>query len=175
MIKNFSLAANRALRPTVASTQRGFAWKQPDNEHLIDPQLRKAEQEAYDKLSDEQKDLLAKERLRLIEFRRIQDSDPKDWRNVLGSMSKEEFTKLPYGFVKKYGTYLLFQRRMMLEAKVRENKEHYHGFYDQVKNIDSLLTDEEKKETNERLESSKQPDIVKMVDLVREDGDYYKR
>ena len=63
----------------------------------------------------------------------------------------------------------------MLEAKVRENKEHYHGFYDQVKNIDSLLTDEEKKETNERLESSKQPDIVKMVDLVRENGDYYKR
>lgn len=64
---------------------------------------------------------------------------------------------------------------MMLEAKVRENKEQYHGFYDQVKDIDRLLTDEEKKEALDRVESSKQPDIVKMVDLIREDGDYYKR
>ena len=175
MIKNFSLAANRALRPSVASTSRGFAWKHPDNEHLIDPQFSKAEQEAYDKLSQEQKDLLAKERLRLIEFRRIQDADPKDWRNVLGSMTKEEFTKLPYGFVKKYGTYLLFQRRMMLESKVRENKEQYNGYYDQVKDIDRLFTDEEKKESIDRTEDSKQPDIVKIVNLVREEGDYYKR
>jgi len=58
-------------------------------------------------------------------------------------MSQEEFMKLPYGFVKKYGSYLHFMQRIQKEAKVRENKE-FKGYYDQVKNADRLLTNEEK-------------------------------
>ena len=42
MIKNFSLAANRAIHPSVV-TMRSFSWKHPDNEDLIDPQLKKDE------------------------------------------------------------------------------------------------------------------------------------
>ena len=65
--------------------------------------------------------------------------------NVLNTMSKEEFMKLPYGFVKKYGSYLHFMNRIQKEARVRENKS-FQGFYDQIKDADRLLTNDEKEQ-----------------------------
>ena len=56
-------------------------------------------------------------------------------------MSREEFMKLPYGYVKKYGSYLNFIKRMQYEGRIRENRE-YRGYYDQIKNLDKLMTDE---------------------------------
>ena len=59
------------------------------------------------------------------------------------TMSDDEMRLMPFGFLKKYGSFIHFMKRMDKEAHVRENKQ-YFGFYDQVKKLNSLLTDEEK-------------------------------
>jgi len=48
----------------------------------------------------------------VIEYKKITKEDNKNWMNVMNNMSKEEFMKLPYGFVKKYGSYIHFMNRI---------------------------------------------------------------
>lgn len=58
-------------------------------------------------------------------------------------MSEAEMDLMPFGFLKKYGSYIHFMRRMEKEARVRENKTSF-GFYEQVKNTNKLILNEEK-------------------------------
>ena len=54
MIKSFQIAANKQtalLRASVIFPTRSFAWKEPDNEGMIEPEMKKIEEEAYAKLS----------------------------------------------------------------------------------------------------------------------------
>lgn len=89
-------------------------------------------------------------------------------------MSEHEMKLMPYGFLKKYGSLIHFMRRMEQEAHVSENKE-YNDFYKQVEHLNALLTDEEKNALRLSKEEKLKADNVKMSDLVRDEGDYFKR
>jgi hypothetical protein len=58
-------------------------------------------------------------------------------------MSENEIELLPHGFLKKYGSHLHAIRRMQIEAHHQENL-RMEGFHAQIKNLDKLLTNEEK-------------------------------
>lgn len=52
-------------------------------------------------------------------------------------MSNEEMKLLPYGFLKKYGSYIHFIKRMEQDAKVQENKQ-FNNYYEQVRHLKKL-------------------------------------
>jgi len=60
-------------------------------------------------------------------------------------MSHEEFKLMPYGFVKKYGAILFFVDK----TRKMEHEEHnktMHGYFDSVRRLQRLMTNEEKEE-----------------------------
>jgi len=95
--------------------------------------------------------------------------------NKLAEMSEAEMKLLPYGFLKKYGSYIHFLKRMESDHQLQENKEH-KGYFDQVKRLSRLQTDKQKQHKTDRKQSSiGDDDNVEMASLLREEGDYFKR
>lgn len=81
---------------------------------------------------------------------------------------------MPMGFIKKYGSYITNLQRYDREFHMEENKEIY-GYFNQIKNLKKLQTDEEKALMLEEFKAAYVPDVVSMQDLEREKGDYMKR
>lgn len=97
-----------------------------------------------------------------------------NWWTKLKTMSEYDLKLLPYGFLKKYGSMLNFLRRMEKEAHVKENKQHM-GYYDQIKNAEKLTLNSEKEAHRAYVELHQTPEDIKITDLVREEGDYFRR
>lgn len=49
------------------------------------------------------------------------------------------------------------------------------GYYEQIKNAEKLKHDSEKEAHRQYVERNQTPDDVKITDLIREEGDYFKR
>lgn len=134
-----------------------------------------SEEKAFEEnMTPEQKVFLRQERLVMLEMQKKIGADEMNWWNKLKNMSEYELKLLPYGFMKKYGSMLNFLRRMEKEAHVKENKA-YKGYYDQVKEIDRLQHNDEKEAHRKYVELHQTPEVVKITDLVREEGDYFRR
>jgi len=58
-------------------------------------------------------------------------------------MSEEEIDLLPYGFLKKYGTFILAIQEYQREVKTDESKAR-HDRWKEVEHLDELKTNEEK-------------------------------
>ena len=52
---------------------------------------------------------------------------------------------MPYGFIKKYGTFVLKIKEQQEIAHLDSNRE-FKGRWNEIKRVDKLLTDEEKNE-----------------------------
>lgn len=89
-------------------------------------------------------------------------------------MTEEEMKLLPYGFIKKYGSYIHLMKRIEQESHTDENR-NIQDFYEQVKDLKQLLVDAEKELNAQKHEHAKKKDIVSMENLLREAGDYFKR
>lgn len=114
------------------------------------------------------------DRLNLLSLQKESNEDPQAWWNRISTMPEEEMRMLPYGFIKKYGSYLNSIVRMDHVAHLEENKS-IKDFWRQIKNLDRLKTDEEKVEAFRELAWRLQDDKVETKDLVREEGDYMRR
>jgi hypothetical protein len=53
----------------------------------------------------------------LLDYKREQLLDETTWWNKLKNMTEDEMDMMPYGFIKKYGTFML---------KIKENQEIQH-------------------------------------------------
>ena len=100
-------------------------------------------------------------------------NDENKWWNKLVAMSKEELELLPYSFMKKYGAYVHFMRRMGDEARLDENRSL--DYYGQIKSLNKLQTEDERSLMIKEFRKSLEPDVVTMDDLEEEKGDYMKR
>ena len=89
-------------------------------------------------------------------------------------MTQPEFELMPMGFVKKYGSYLTNLRRYDREFHMEENK-GIKNYWEQVKFMKKLQTDEEKAQMLKEFKRAYEPDIVTMADMERECGDYMFR
>lgn len=98
----------------------------------------------------------------------------KVWWNKLNQMTDAEFKMLPYGFVKKYGSIMDALAKQRAEMNLDRNINN-SGYYSQIKNLQTLKTDEEKAADQRLFEISKNEQIVTQAELVREDGDYMRR
>lgn len=49
------------------------------------------------------------------------------------------------------------------------------GYYKQIQDVDKLEHDSEKEAHRQYVERNQQPEDIKITDLVREDGDYFRR
>ena len=63
-------------------------------------------------------------------------NDEGKWWNKLRSMSREEMELLPINFVRKYGAYVNFMRRMGDEARLDENRAM--PYYKVIKGLNKL-------------------------------------
>lgn len=142
---------------------------------MLDEQMVQDELKAYEKnLTDAQKERLHHERQLLQTQQRLSAADPNNWTNKFASMSLDDMKTVPYGYMKKYGSMINFIIRMDKEAKVQENKQ-YMGYYDRIKNQKALQTNEEKQAYQEWRDLMHTEDVVHITDLIREEGDYFKR
>ena len=72
-------------------------------------------------------------------------TDQTLWWNKVATMDDDEMDMLPYGFVKKYGTFA--ESILNLEDEVTtETSKLEGGRWDEVRNIKKLLTNQEKAE-----------------------------
>ena len=78
------------------------------------------------------------------------------------------------GFIKKYYSYITNLRRYDRDFHLSENK-NLNGYYQQIKHLKKLQTDQEKDLMLKEFQNAYVPDIVTQADLVREEGDYCKR
>jgi hypothetical protein len=85
------------------------------------------------------------DRLALLETKREMFEDETNWWNKLKTMTNDEMELMPYGFIKKYGTYMLKIREHQQIAHVDENKS-FKGRWNEIKRIDKLMTNPEKEE-----------------------------
>ncbi len=96
-----------------------------------------------------------------------------NWTNKLKDMTEREMKLLPYGFLKKYGSIVHMMRRIEQDAKVRENKSL--PYYQQIKNNDKVLRNDEQQALQQFKELHVQPDNVTLKDLIKDNEDYFRR
>ena len=76
-------------------------------------------------------------------------NDDNIWWNKIQNMSEEEMDLIPYGFVKKYGSFL--NSIEDLHKLQHDNENKVGGKYSQVKDLQELQTNEEKEELEASL------------------------
>jgi hypothetical protein len=79
----------------------------------------------------------------MLRLQLLTSNEDTNWYNRTVFMTEEEIKLLPSGFLKKYGSYLNFMQKMQSEAKLDENK-HFMGYYDQIRRLGRLKTDQQK-------------------------------
>ena len=77
----------------------------------------------------------------MLRLQQLTFHEETNWYNKTVFMTEAEMKLLPSGFLKKYGSYLNFMQKMQTEAKLDENKQ-YMGYYDQIRKLDKLKTDQ---------------------------------
>ena len=114
------------------------------NLEILDKDFMKDEMEAFETyISEKKKTELKFERKLFLRAQKDAFEDPKHWWNKLATISEKELEMLPYSFLKKYGSYLTQIQTMHTETNFDENLT-VRGYYDQIKNLDKLETNEEK-------------------------------
>ena len=162
---------------SVLATQKAYVHNSipKDNTHLIPAEMMEDEVAAFKAhTSQKQRDIMAAERLATLRMQEDYLNDPQSWWNKLQTLTEDEMKLMPMGFIKKYGSYITNLQRYDREFHMEENKEIY-GYFNQIKNLKKLQTDEEKALMLEEFKAAYVPDVVSMQDLEREKGDYMKR
>ena len=90
-------------------------------------------------------------------------------------MTDDEFKMMPIGFIRKYGSYISNMRRYEADFRLDENKNQHKGYFDQVRFLKKIMTDEEKQLMIKEFQKTQEADVVSMKDLERERGDYMRR
>lgn len=146
-----------------------------DNMDNIPPEMMKHEQQVFrERVSQKQRDMMSAHRLAALRLQGDMINDENAWWNKLVTMTEEELKLMPMGFIKKYGSYISNMARYDKEFHLDENKQG-RGYFEQVKSLKRLLTDEQKKSMIAEFKRALEPDVVTMKDLVRREGDYMRR
>ena len=146
-----------------------------DNTPNIPPKMMEEEKRAFqERVSQKHRDIMAAERLAGLRMQKDFLSDENYWWNKLKTMTEPEMKLMPMGFIKKYGSYVTNLQRYDREFHMEENKNIY-DYYQQVKNLKKLQTDEEKSLMLAEFRVAMEQDVVTMAGLVREEGDYMRR
>ena len=103
-------------------------------------------------------------------------TDKTAWWNKIQSMTEEELDVLPDEYLKKFGNFLMKTQEMQLMSRLDMNKENMgrdqtedgKSWFEQIKDKDRLLTDEEK----QRLEEQKRK--WQEADFSYAQTDYWK-
>lgn len=86
---------------------------------------------------------LRADRLAYLKIQADQNASEDLWWNRLKNMSEQEIDLLPFGFLKKYGTFIMAFEDYKREVKTDESMAR-EGRYAQIENLDRLLTNAEK-------------------------------
>ena len=123
-----------------------------------------------------EKDKKVKEATRLasIQLQKEFNENENAWWNRLADVDLPEFKLMPMGYIKKYYSYVTNLERYRGDFQLNENR-NINDYYDQIKHLKTLLTEEQKKHLLAEFERAYIPDIVTMKDLEREEGDYMRR
>ena len=89
-------------------------------------------------------------------------------------MTEAEFKLMPMGFIRKYGTYITNMQSYDRTWHLEENQS-IKDYFAQIKNLNRLLTAEEKNEMIEEFKRANEPDVYSMKTMERERGDYMRR
>lgn len=81
-----------------------------------------------ERVSEKQKDLFAAERLVALRMQEDYIGDEKMWWNKLQTMTEREYSMMPAGFIKKYGSYITNIQRFNREWHFEENKSIQDNF-----------------------------------------------
>ena len=124
---------------------RHFSKNTEGNDHLDPAYIEKSNKDFEDSLSSRQKAFLRADRLALLESKGAEFTNEANWWNKLKTMTDDEIELMPYGFIKKYGTFMLKINEHAQIAHVDENKA-FRGRWDEIKRMDKLMTNPEKDE-----------------------------
>ena len=91
----------------VSQPMRHFAKKNDSNDHLDPALIEKSNKDFEESLTSRQKAFLRADRLALLDHKREVYTDESNWWNKLKTMTDDEIELMPYGFIKKYGTFML--------------------------------------------------------------------
>ena len=83
------------------------------------------------------------------------------WWNRMETMSRPDFKLMPLGYIKKYQSYVHNILRYRKDNKMEENK-NMEGYYEQIKHLKTLLTEEQRNHLKAEVERAFIPDIVRM-------------
>ena len=86
---------------------RHFAKNNDSNDFLDPAMIEKSNKDFEESLTSRQKAFLRADRLALLDYKREVFTDEANWWNKLKTMSDDEIELMPYGFIKKYGTFML--------------------------------------------------------------------
>ena len=96
------------IRQSLATPFRTFAKKNDNgNDHLDPEYIQKTNDDFENSLSARQKAYYRADRLALLDYKKEQLVDETSWWNKLATMDADEMELMPYGFIKKYGTFML--------------------------------------------------------------------
>lgn len=146
-----------------------------DNTANIPPEFLEEEKKAFqEKLTQKQRDIASVNRL--VDIQRNQDwlDDENKWWNKLANITDAEYKLMPIGFIRKYGTYITNMQKYDRTWHLEENKSIY-DYFNQIKNLNRLLTAEEKDQMIEEFKRANEPDIVTYKQMERERGDFMRR
>jgi len=146
----------RIYRPTGALSSvfrasqqvRQFANKNDANDHLDPALIEKYKNDFEESLDARQKAFYRADRLALLDNKREIFTEENNWWNKLKSMNEDELELMPYGFIKKYGTFMLKIKENQQQAHLESNQA-FKGRWDSIKRLDKLMTDTEKDELEE--------------------------
>lgn len=105
---------SRIVKPTInmssfmrsSQNLRCFAKKNQGNDHLDPSLIEKYNKDFEESLTERQKTFMRADRLALLEIKQEMYDDENNWWNKFKTMSEDDIELMPYGFIKKYGTYL---------------------------------------------------------------------
>jgi hypothetical protein len=89
-------------------------------------------------------------------------------------MPLKEMKMMPHGFLKKYGSYLNHMTSLNYESRLEENRA-FRGYYEQIKLVNKVLTDQDKEKELEHKEFLEAPEVIEQENFIREEGDYMRR
>ena len=127
-------------------TSRSFAkWKDPTNDFLS-PEYIKAKKDEFEAAKSKREQVYLKaDRMALNEIKTEVWAEENNWWNRLKTMSERDIDLMPMGFIKKYGSFFNHMRDVDNMVKTDESR-YYMGRWNEVKNLNKLLTNNEKDE-----------------------------
>lgn len=151
-----STAAQFLTRPTVFSSlyqRAAFSTNNNDNktdkdkaqELFQNAEKKMLENEAKirESLSEKERQYYSAYRLAILKHMDDAIADKTNWWNKVKEMTPEQLEELPNEYIRKFGSFIQKIEEAQQESHLEDNIDNYN-MYNQVKNLDKLITNEER-------------------------------